>query len=128
MICLPEIKTAELSTYGNFAMCHQAHFSVPHVGLGTRLTAVLVDYTVLNGWADTTCLSSLSTHLAPTPVQRRSNVPKPWTLNTYSTVVSQHAHKHFWAFKQGNGPFSGFPTGPQALLVFDKRHSGPPAP
>ena len=25
-------------------------------------------YTVLNGWVDTTCLSSLSTHLAPTPL------------------------------------------------------------
>ena len=37
MIRLPEIKTADLSTYGNFAKCHQAHFRVPHVGLGTRL-------------------------------------------------------------------------------------------
>ena len=37
MICLPEIKTAELSTYGNFAECHQAHFRVSRVGLGTRL-------------------------------------------------------------------------------------------
>ena len=33
-----EIKTAELSTYGNFAKCHQAHFRVPHVGLGMRLS------------------------------------------------------------------------------------------
>ena len=38
MIRLPETKTAELSTYGNFAKCHQAHFRVSHVGLGTRLT------------------------------------------------------------------------------------------
>ena len=38
MIRLPEIKTAELSTYGNFAKCHQAHFRVSRVGLGTRLT------------------------------------------------------------------------------------------
>ena len=37
MIRLPEIKTAELSTYGNFAKCHQAHFRVSCVGLGTRL-------------------------------------------------------------------------------------------
>ena len=37
MIRLPEIKTAELSTYRNFAKCHQAHFRVPRVGLGTRL-------------------------------------------------------------------------------------------
>ena len=37
MIRLPEIKTAELSTYGNFAKCHQAHFRVSRVGLGTRL-------------------------------------------------------------------------------------------
>ena len=37
MIRLPEIKTAELSTYGNFAMCHQALFRVPREGLGTRL-------------------------------------------------------------------------------------------
>ena len=37
MIRLPEIKTAELSTYGNFAKCHQALFRVPRVGLGTRL-------------------------------------------------------------------------------------------
>ena len=34
----------------------------------TAYTAALVVYTVLNGWADTTCLSSLSTHLAPTPL------------------------------------------------------------
>ena len=37
MIRLPEIKTAELSTYGNFAQCHQAHFHISCVGLGTRL-------------------------------------------------------------------------------------------
>ena len=37
MIRLPEIKTAEFSTYGNFAKCHQAHFRVSRVGLGTRL-------------------------------------------------------------------------------------------
>ena len=37
VIRLPEIKTAELSTYGNFAMCHQALFRVPREGLGTRL-------------------------------------------------------------------------------------------
>ena len=37
MIRLPKIKTAELSTYGNFAKCHQAHFRVLHEGLGTRL-------------------------------------------------------------------------------------------
>ena len=37
MICLPEIKTAEVSTYGNFAKCHQALFRVPREGLGTRL-------------------------------------------------------------------------------------------
>ena len=37
MIRLPEIKTAELSTYGNFATCHQALFRVPREGLGTRL-------------------------------------------------------------------------------------------
>ena len=37
MIRLPEIKTAELSTYRNFAKCHQAHFRVSRVGLGTRL-------------------------------------------------------------------------------------------
>ena len=37
MIRLPEIKTAELSTYGNFAKCHQALFRVPREGLGTRL-------------------------------------------------------------------------------------------
>ena len=34
MIRLPEIKTADLSTYGNSA---KALFCVPHVGLGTRL-------------------------------------------------------------------------------------------
>ena len=39
MIRLPEIKTVELSTYGNFAKCHQAHFRVPRVGLGMRLYA-----------------------------------------------------------------------------------------
>ena len=37
MIRLPEIKTAELNTCGNFAKCHQAHFRVLRVGLGTRL-------------------------------------------------------------------------------------------
>ena len=37
MIRLPEIKSAELSTYGNFAKCHQALFRVPREGLGTRL-------------------------------------------------------------------------------------------
>ena len=37
VIRLPEIKTAQLSTYGNFAKCRQAHFRVPRVGLGTRL-------------------------------------------------------------------------------------------
>ena len=40
MIRLPEVKTAELSTYGNFAKCHQAHFRVSRVGLGTRLVVV----------------------------------------------------------------------------------------
>ena len=47
MIRLPEIKTAELSTYdGNFAKYHQpgsgpeAHFRVSRVGLGTRLTCM----------------------------------------------------------------------------------------
>ena len=38
MIRLPEIKTAELSTYGNFAMCHL--FRVPREGLGTRLSPI----------------------------------------------------------------------------------------
>ena len=38
MIHLPEIKTAELNTYGNFAKCHQVHFRVSRVGLGTRLS------------------------------------------------------------------------------------------
>ena len=35
MIHLPEIKNADLSTYRNFAKCHQAHshFRVPRVGL-----------------------------------------------------------------------------------------------
>ena len=37
VIRLPEIKTAELSTYGNFAKCHQAHFRISCVGLGMRL-------------------------------------------------------------------------------------------
>ena len=37
MIHLPEIKTADLSTYRNFAKCHQALFCVPRVGLGARL-------------------------------------------------------------------------------------------
>ena len=37
MIRLPEIKTAELSTYRNFAKCHQAHFRVSRVGLGTTV-------------------------------------------------------------------------------------------
>ena len=32
-----EIKTADLSTYRNFTNCHQAHFRVTCVGLGTRL-------------------------------------------------------------------------------------------
>ena len=41
MIRLPEIKTAELSTYGNFAKFHQAHFRVSRVGLGTRLIETL---------------------------------------------------------------------------------------
>ena len=40
MIHLPEIKTAELSTYRNFAKCHQAHFHVSRVGLGTRLLLI----------------------------------------------------------------------------------------
>ena len=35
MIRLPEMKTAELSTYGNFAKCHQALFRVPCEGLAT---------------------------------------------------------------------------------------------
>ena len=42
MIRLPEIKTAELSTYGNFAMCHQALFRIPREGLGTRLSLAMV--------------------------------------------------------------------------------------
>ena len=42
VIRLPEIKTAELSTYGNFAKCHQAHFRVSRVGLGTRLVIYMV--------------------------------------------------------------------------------------
>ena len=40
MIHLPEIKTAELSTYVNFAKCRQTHFRVSRVGLGTRLVLV----------------------------------------------------------------------------------------
>ena len=42
VIRLPEIKTAELSTYGNFTMCHQAHFRVSRVGLGTGLEHIMV--------------------------------------------------------------------------------------
>ena len=34
MIRLPEIKTAELSTYGNFAKCHQAAFRSEGLGGG----------------------------------------------------------------------------------------------
>ena len=37
VIRLPEIKTADLSTYRNFSKCHQALFHIPHVGLRTRL-------------------------------------------------------------------------------------------
>ena len=37
MIRLSEIKTADVSTYENIAKCHQAHFCVLRVGLGTRL-------------------------------------------------------------------------------------------
>ena len=37
MIRLPEIETADLSTYGNFAKCHQALFRISCVGLVTRL-------------------------------------------------------------------------------------------
>ena len=44
MIRLPEIKTAELSTYGNFAKCHQAHFRVSRVGLGTRLAVKVASF------------------------------------------------------------------------------------
>ena len=46
------------------------HVSSAHPPLHTKVTAqhTLVVYTVLNGWADTTCLSSLSTHLVPTPL------------------------------------------------------------
>ena len=51
MIRLPEIKTAELSTYGNFAMCHQALFRVPREGLGTRLITDIE--ASKNGSADT---------------------------------------------------------------------------
>ena len=47
MIRLPEIKTAELSTYGNFAKCHQAHFRVSRVGLGTRLVVIGHTYTYI---------------------------------------------------------------------------------
>ena len=51
MIRLPEIKTAELSTYGNFAKCHQALFCVPREGLGTRLTQSHVNaYTGGDNW------------------------------------------------------------------------------
>ena len=39
VIRLPEIKTDDLITHGNFAKCHQAHFHVSRdVGLGARLT------------------------------------------------------------------------------------------
>ena len=41
MICLPEIKTAELSTCRNFVKCHQAHFRFSHVGLGTSSRLLL---------------------------------------------------------------------------------------
>ena len=38
MIRLPEIKTAELSTYGNLpSVTRPMHFRVSSVGLGTRL-------------------------------------------------------------------------------------------
>ena len=53
------------------------------------VTGALVVYTVLNGWAVTKCLISLSRYLAPTPLfSGRSNVPKPWALNTYSSFTS----------------------------------------
>ena len=46
MILLPEIKTAKLSTYGNFAKCHQVHFCVSRVGLGMRLVLWHVSITL----------------------------------------------------------------------------------
>ena len=49
MIRLPEIKTAELSTYGNFAKCHQALFRVPHEGLGMRLVRMVAGVILLWG-------------------------------------------------------------------------------
>ena len=48
MIRLPEIKTAELSTYGNFAKCHQALFRVPREGLGTRLVVYIAIFGGMN--------------------------------------------------------------------------------
>ena len=55
-IRLPEIKTAELTTYRNFAKCHQALFRVPCEGLGMRLSltihpSMLIQTAVLmSGW------------------------------------------------------------------------------
>ena len=50
VIRLPEIKTAELSTYGNFAKCHQAHFCVSCVWAWER------------GYVASTVLSRKSAH------------------------------------------------------------------
>ena len=48
MIRLPGIKTAELSTHGNFAKCHQALFHVPREGLGMRLACMCVNVGVIH--------------------------------------------------------------------------------
>ena len=56
-------------------------------------TQRLFVYTVLNGWADTTCLSSLSTHLAPIPLF--PIVPKPWALNTYMQNVVHRSNDSY---------------------------------
>ena len=78
VIRLPEIKTAELSTYGNLAKCHQAHFRVSRVGLGMRLVILLLTFP-----PPPSSLSSFQhTHIAQEASSALSD-PKPTQADTH---------------------------------------------
>ena len=65
------VKRSSCKNDGQDFLTPVAALTVASMGVSppwSLIFAALVVYTVLNGWADTTCLSSLSTHLAPTPL------------------------------------------------------------
>ena len=70
MFHLPEIMTADISTYRYFAMYHQAHFCVWRVGLGTRLVSQGV---LLHSWAIVA-----TPNFVPSDLHKRRSFHRGW--------------------------------------------------